>query len=130
MGDLRNKMRKEIERARQEEWLAKNCPPRTPEWACRPRCQVCGAKDPCVIQPGRWEPTLYRCPDHLPDWAAYVLENDDRQDRMCNLYSITKGQAAIRELARAMRDLTGNLEPLPAVLGQHIGPVSPPRVAL
>lgn len=27
---------------------------------------------------------------------------------MCNLYSLTKGQAAIREAARAMRDLTGN----------------------
>ncbi len=27
---------------------------------------------------------------------------------MCNLYSITKGQAAIREFTRAMRD-TGNL---------------------
>ena len=28
---------------------------------------------------------------------------------MCNLYSMTKGQQAIRELAHAMRDTTGNL---------------------
>jgi hypothetical protein len=28
---------------------------------------------------------------------------------MCNLYSVTKGQQAIREAAAAMRDLTGNL---------------------
>lgn len=34
---------------------------------------------------------------------------------MCNLYSLTKGQAAIRELARAMRDTTGNLPPLPGI---------------
>jgi hypothetical protein len=27
---------------------------------------------------------------------------------MCNFYSITKGQQAIRDLAGAMRDLTGN----------------------
>lgn len=32
---------------------------------------------------------------------------------MCNLYSMTKGQIAIRELARAARDLTGNLPSLP-----------------
>ena len=31
---------------------------------------------------------------------------------MCNLYSITKGQAAIIEFTRAMRDTTGNLPPL------------------
>jgi hypothetical protein len=35
---------------------------------------------------------------------------------MCNLYSITKGQQAIRDLAGAMRDLTGNLPMLP---GRH-----------
>lgn len=28
---------------------------------------------------------------------------------MCNLYSLIKGQAAIVALARAMRDMTGNL---------------------
>jgi hypothetical protein len=31
---------------------------------------------------------------------------------MCNLYSLTKGQAAIIATARAMRDTTGNLPPL------------------
>jgi hypothetical protein len=33
---------------------------------------------------------------------------------VCNLYSMTKSQAAIRELTRAMFDRTGNLPPLPA----------------
>jgi len=33
----------------------------------------------------------------------------DREDRpLCNLYSVTKGQQAIRELAGAMHDRTGN----------------------
>jgi|HubBroStandDraft_6_1064221.scaffolds.fasta_scaffold1827819_2 hypothetical protein len=34
---------------------------------------------------------------------------------MCNLYSLTKGQQAIRELARAMSDRTGNLPLLPGI---------------
>jgi len=34
---------------------------------------------------------------------------------MCNLYSQTKGQQAIRDLVRATRDTTGNLAPLPGI---------------
>lgn len=32
---------------------------------------------------------------------------------MCNFYSLTKGQDAIRQLTEAMRDTTGNLPPFP-----------------
>jgi putative SOS response-associated peptidase YedK len=42
---------------------------------------------------------------------------------MCNLYSYTKGQAAIRELAKAMRDETGNLPLLPAIFPDGLAPV-------
>lgn len=42
---------------------------------------------------------------------------------MCNLYSVTKGQAAIREFARAMRDLTGNLPPLPGIFPDYSAPI-------
>lgn len=42
---------------------------------------------------------------------------------MCNLYSLTKGQAAIRELARAMRDTTGNLPPLPGLFPDALAPI-------
>lgn len=42
---------------------------------------------------------------------------------ICNLYSITKGQAAILEFTRAMRDRTGNLPPLPSVFPDHPAPV-------
>jgi hypothetical protein len=34
---------------------------------------------------------------------------------VCNLYSMTKSQAAIRAIVRAMRDQTGNLPPLPCI---------------
>jgi putative SOS response-associated peptidase YedK len=42
---------------------------------------------------------------------------------MCNLYSITKGPQAIREFARAMRDKTGNLPPIPGVFPDYFAPI-------
>lgn len=42
---------------------------------------------------------------------------------MCNLYSITKGQAAIIAFTQAMRDTTGNLPPLPAAFPDSMVPV-------
>jgi putative SOS response-associated peptidase YedK len=42
---------------------------------------------------------------------------------MRNLYSITSNQAAIIALTRAMRDLTGNLEPMPGVFPDYRAPV-------
>jgi putative SOS response-associated peptidase YedK len=42
---------------------------------------------------------------------------------MCNLYSMTKGQQAIRELARAMIDRTGNLPPLPGIFPDYSAPI-------
>jgi putative SOS response-associated peptidase YedK len=43
--------------------------------------------------------------------------------RMCNLYSITRSQEAIRRTFRVMRDLTGNLPSLPAVFPDTLAPV-------
>ena len=42
---------------------------------------------------------------------------------MCNLYSITKGQQAIREFTRAMTDRTGNLPPMPGVFPDYAAPI-------
>ena len=42
---------------------------------------------------------------------------------MCNLYSITTNQKAIRDLFKAARDSTGNLPPLPAVFPDQMAPV-------
>jgi putative SOS response-associated peptidase YedK len=46
-----------------------------------------------------------------------------KTSRICNLYSVTKGQAAIRELTGAMRDSTGNLPPLPGIFPDAMAPV-------
>jgi putative SOS response-associated peptidase YedK len=43
--------------------------------------------------------------------------------RMCNLYSVTKGQAAIRELTEAMTDNTGNFPPLPGIFPDYAAPI-------
>ena len=42
---------------------------------------------------------------------------------MCNLYSHTKGQQAIREFTRAMKDSTGNLPPQPGVFPDYMAPI-------
>jgi putative SOS response-associated peptidase YedK len=42
---------------------------------------------------------------------------------MCNLYSVTRGQSAIREIARAMHDRTGNLPPLPGIFPDYGAPI-------
>jgi putative SOS response-associated peptidase YedK len=42
---------------------------------------------------------------------------------MCNLYSLTKGQQAIRDLTSAMRDLTGNLPILPGIFPDYRAPI-------
>jgi putative SOS response-associated peptidase YedK len=42
---------------------------------------------------------------------------------MCNLYSLTKGQQAIRELTGAMRDMTGNLPLFPGVFPDYAAPI-------
>jgi putative SOS response-associated peptidase YedK len=42
---------------------------------------------------------------------------------MCNLYSVTKGQAAVIAITRAMRDTAGNLPPLPGIFPDYMAPV-------
>jgi putative SOS response-associated peptidase YedK len=42
---------------------------------------------------------------------------------VCNLYAVTKGQQAIRELTRAMVDRTGNLPPLPGIFPDYAAPI-------
>jgi hypothetical protein len=46
---------------------------------------------------------------------------------MCNLYSLTKGQAAIVALVRAMRDRTGNLPPMPGIFPDYPAPIGATR---
>jgi putative SOS response-associated peptidase YedK len=42
---------------------------------------------------------------------------------MCNLYSLTKGQAAIREWFSAQHDRTGNLPLFPAIFPDQLAPI-------
>lgn len=42
---------------------------------------------------------------------------------MCNLYSQTKGQAAINALVRHMNDRTGNMPPLPGIFPDYAAPI-------
>jgi putative SOS response-associated peptidase YedK len=42
---------------------------------------------------------------------------------MCNLYSLTKSQDAIRQLVRALTDVTGNLPPLPGIFPDYPAPI-------
>ena len=58
-----------------------------------------------------------------PKFDAEKLTSSDYIWPMCNLYSLTKGQKAIRDLAKAMVDLTGNLPPMPAIFPNRPAPV-------
>ena len=42
---------------------------------------------------------------------------------MCNLYSLTKGQAAIREWFRVRHDRTGNLPLFPGIFPDQLAPI-------
>jgi hypothetical protein len=42
---------------------------------------------------------------------------------VCNLYSMTKSQAAIRDIVRAIRDITGNMPPLPGIFPDYPAPI-------
>ena len=42
---------------------------------------------------------------------------------MCNLYSLTKGQSAIRDLFAVRHDRLGNLAPLPAIFPDQAAPI-------
>ena len=44
-------------------------------------------------------------------------------ETVCNLYSQTEGQQAIRDAARAMQDRLGNLPPLPAIFPDKMAPI-------
>jgi putative SOS response-associated peptidase YedK len=48
---------------------------------------------------------------------------------LCNLYSMTKPQHAVRDLARVAKDLTGNLPPLPGIFPDMLAPVIINRAA-
>ena len=52
-----------------------------------------------------------------------LIKNTQPESRMCNLYSLTKGQAAIRDLFRARHDRAGNLPLLPGIFPDQTAPI-------
>src|SRR5262249_44182768 len=42
---------------------------------------------------------------------------------VCNLYSLTKGQQAIRDLVKVFNDRTGNMPPLPGIFPDYSAPI-------
>ena len=45
------------------------------------------------------------------------------QKPMCNLYSMTSTQEAVRQLARTIRDISGNQPPLPGIFPDYEAPI-------
>lgn len=82
-----------------------------------PRCK-CGREADYALY-GRRETTLY-CVACLPDdQQPWLPEEPD----VCNLYSMTKPAKAIRDLARAMHDMTNGQPPLPAIFPNRVAPI-------
>ena len=65
-----------------------------------------------------WSGRLER--QHL---SGAVLRSRARRRCVCNLYSMTTNQQAIRDLAKAMRDVTGNLPSLPGIFPDQRAPI-------
>ena len=57
---------------------------------------------------------------HLP---LLMVDLTWRSSIMCNLYSVTKGQQAIRKFTRAATDTTANLPSLPGIFPDMMAPV-------
>jgi putative SOS response-associated peptidase YedK len=56
--------------------------------------------------------------------GVYARCGGNEEDRqLCNLYSYTKGQQAIRALVGVMNDRTGNMPPLPGIFPDYAAPI-------
>ena len=56
-------------------------------------------------------------------WQPGCARCGESSRPVCNLYSVTKGQQAIREFVKATTDTTGNLPPLPGIFPDMLAPV-------
>jgi putative SOS response-associated peptidase YedK len=81
---------------------------------------VCGCGAPAKwASRDHWD-AFYYCDPCLPADPSIPPQ---REPALCNLYSMTSTQQAIRDLVRAIRDLTGNLPALPAIFPDQIAPI-------
>jgi putative SOS response-associated peptidase YedK len=90
----------------------------TRKYLCKAlRCRVCGHKGGLIIRPSWIDIQVGVQPFPVHRMARAWGET------VCNLYAITKGQAAIRDITRAMHDRTGNLPSLPAIFPDKMAPI-------
>jgi putative SOS response-associated peptidase YedK len=54
---------------------------------------------------------------------GYGKRREEGRKTVCNLYSMTKSQQAIRDLIKAMRDAIGNMPPLPGIFPDYPAPI-------
>ena len=59
----------------------------------------------------------------IASWYPGGSGSSNTEARLCNLYPVTKGQQAIRDLVGAMIDRTGNLPPLPGIFPDYGAPI-------
>lgn len=92
----------------------------------RLRCGTCGNRNIRVslaVDVGSADYKARRGP--IPQMTAPWPDEleDVWEDYMCNLYSITSNQAAIRQLAMVLNDIAGNLAPMPGVFPDYAAPI-------
>jgi putative SOS response-associated peptidase YedK len=86
------------------------------------RCSRCGDKTTTLTTPSV-SVGLGGIQPFPPELALQVLNAHAWLDPMCNLYSITSNQTSIRQLARFIKDMTGNLQPLPGIFPDYQAPI-------
>lgn len=120
VGDLRNKVSKLIRDARHAAYMAKHYPLPPPPAPVLCNCGRGIYETQIIAGPtDRWGKIPIFCFRCIPP----EIEEDWYGGRMCNLYSMTTSQQAIRDLVKAMRDTTGNLPSLPAIFPNGMAPV-------
>ena len=86
------------------------------------RCSECGAKEAWPFMPS-WDHAADGFLAMPPERLLRVDGGNAEFFPMCSLYSLTKGQRAILDAARAMVDHTGNMPPLPGIFPDYRAPI-------
>jgi putative SOS response-associated peptidase YedK len=81
---------------------------------------TCGCGAPAKWTCGDHWDSFFYCDPCLPPDPSIPPQ---RELPICNLYSMTSTQQAIRDLIRALRDSTGNQPALPAIFPDQIAPI-------
>ena len=93
----------------------------------RERLVRLGGSWPSPVSEVRWQTVERKQAEYLIKYptgdALGEFRGTGRLRFMCNLYSVKVGQKHIADTAGALRDLTGNMPPLPAIFPNRMAPV-------